>query len=164
MTFTAFDPGQNNHRTVVDNREVCRFARLIPKFSKIRQGLCHEIATPDKCRADSEALCADMPHGVIAIELHETSLLERRQQSVNGRRRQTRAHRQIGQAVSLIVLSKRFDDQESTVYTLHAAIPEIGVIIARFRLDKSTPDHVSLHHDLHPVFTRCCKNGSMLLD
>src|SRR6202022_1025730 len=58
---------------------------------------------------------------------------------------------------------KRFGYQERTVYTLHAAVPEIGVTIAGFRLDKPTPDHVSLHHDLHPVFTRCGKDGSMRL-
>src|SRR6266404_7189608 len=91
-----------------------------------------------------------MPHGFVAIELDETPLLERCQQSMNGRGRQAGADRKIAQPISLIVFGKGFDNEKSTVYGLYAAIPGIGVVVrVGFRFDELAPDHVSLHRDLH---------------
>jgi hypothetical protein len=85
-----------------------------------------------------------------AIELHETPLLQRRKQSVHGRRGQTCTDREVGQAVSFVIFGQRFDDRESTVYGLYAAIARLGVAFpVGFLLDGPAPDQVSLHRDLH---------------
>src|SRR6266404_222997 len=97
-----------------------------------------------------------MPHGFVAIELDETPLLERCQQSMNGGSRQAGADRKIAQPISLIVFGKGFDNEKSTVYGLYAAIPGIGVVVrVGFRLDEPAPDHVSLHP--RPAFILRCK-------
>jgi len=69
---------------------------------------------------------------------------------VDGRRRETRAHRKIGESVSFIVFGERFNNQQCAVHGLYATIPGLGIMVGGgFRPDGLAPDHVSLHRDLH---------------
>jgi hypothetical protein len=146
--LAAFQSHQQHQGLVVDHGEIGGLTGLVAQLAQIRNCLRHHVAMTGEGRADCKALRADMPFRRGRVELHEPALLQCRQQAMRGGGRESRAHREVAEAIAVIILGERLEDQERTVDRLHAAVAWFRCT-AESWLDVLASDHISPHRDLH---------------